>query len=57
MNKKATLLTAFFITAFSAWAHDTSLDTLVVTVNRFQQPVNTILALTDVAIREDIWLW
>lgn len=38
MIKKATLLTAFSVTAFSAWAQDTSPDTLVVTANRFQQP-------------------
>nr|VUD27559.1 vitamin B12 receptor protein [Salmonella sp. NCTC 7297] len=29
MIKKATLLTAFSVTAFSAWAQDTSPDTLV----------------------------
>lgn len=36
MIKKAMLLTAFSVTAFSAWAQDTSPDTLVVTANRFQ---------------------
>lgn len=30
MIKKATLLTVFSVTAFSAWAQDTSPDTLVV---------------------------
>lgn len=35
MIKKATLLTAFSVTAFSAWAQDTSPDTLVVTANLF----------------------
>ncbi|EBO4212209.1 TonB-dependent vitamin B12 receptor BtuB [Salmonella enterica] len=57
MIKKATLLTAFSVTAFSAWAQDTSPDTLVVTANRFQQPVNTVLAPTDVVTREDIQRW
>ncbi|MBJ4394613.1 TonB-dependent vitamin B12 receptor BtuB, partial [Salmonella enterica subsp. enterica serovar Derby] len=55
--KKATLLTAFSVTAFSAWAQDTSPDTLVVTANRFQQPVNSVLAPTDVVTREDIQRW
>ncbi|WP_119015038.1 TonB-dependent vitamin B12 receptor BtuB [Salmonella enterica] len=53
----ATLLTAFSVTAFSAWAQDTSPDTLVVTANRFQQPVNSVLAPTDVVTREDIQRW
>ncbi|EAB5960153.1 TonB-dependent vitamin B12 receptor BtuB [Salmonella enterica subsp. enterica serovar Manchester] len=57
MIKKAMLLTAFSVTAFSAWAQDTSLDTLVVTANRFQQPVNSVLAPTDVVTREDIQRW
>lgn len=34
MIKKASLLTACSVTAFSAWAQDTSPDTLVVTANR-----------------------
>ncbi|APY79266.1 TonB-dependent vitamin B12 receptor BtuB [Salmonella enterica] len=57
MIKKAMLLTAFSVTAFSAWAQDTSPDTLVVTANRFQQPVNSVLAPTDVVTREDIQRW
>ncbi|EAU0024229.1 TonB-dependent vitamin B12 receptor BtuB [Salmonella enterica subsp. enterica] len=57
MIKKATLLTAFSVTACSAWAQDTSPDTLVVTANRFQQPVNSVLAPTDVVTREDIQRW
>ncbi|EAY6085416.1 TonB-dependent vitamin B12 receptor BtuB [Salmonella enterica] len=57
MIKKATLLTTFSVTAFSAWAQDTSPDTLVVTANRFQQPVNSVLAPTDVVTREDIQRW
>ncbi len=38
-------------------AQDTSPDTLVVTANRFQQPVNSVLAPTDVVTREDIQRW
>ncbi|HCL5078647.1 TPA: TonB-dependent vitamin B12 receptor BtuB [Salmonella enterica] len=57
MIKRATLLTALSVTAFSAWAQDTSPDTLVVTANRFQQPVNSVLAPTDVVTREDIQRW
>lgn len=41
MIKKASLLTACSVTAFSAWAQDTSPDTLVVTANRFEQPRST----------------
>lgn len=57
MIKKASLLTALSVTAFSGWAQDGSPDTLVVTANRFQQPVNTVLAPTDVVTREDIQRW
>ena len=57
MIKKASLMTALSVTAFSAWAQDSNSDTLVVTANRFQQPVNTVLAPTDVVTREDIQRW
>jgi vitamin B12 transporter len=57
MIKKASLLTALSVTAFSGWAQDGNPDTLVVTANRFQQPVNTVLAPTDVVTREDIQRW
>ncbi|MBJ3593750.1 TonB-dependent vitamin B12 receptor BtuB [Salmonella enterica subsp. enterica serovar Saintpaul] len=57
MIKKSLLLTALSVTAFSGWAQDASPDTLVVTANRFQQPVNTVLAPTDVVTREDIQRW
>ncbi len=46
MIKKASLMTALSVTAFSGWAQDSNSDTLVVTANRFQQPVNTVLAPT-----------
>ena len=58
MVKKLSLLTALSVTAFSGWAQDSnSDDTLVVTANRFQQPVNTVLAPTSVVTREDIDKW
>lgn len=57
MIKKASLLTVLSVTAFSGWAQDSSPDTLVVTANRFQQPVNTVLAPTSVVTREDIDRW
>lgn len=57
MIKKSLLCTALSVTAFSGWAQDTSPDTLVVTANRFQQPVNTVIAPTDVVTREDIQRW
>ena len=57
MIKKASLLTALSVTAFSGWAQDSGPDTLVVTANRFQQPVNTVLAPTDIVTREDIQRW
>jgi len=58
MIKKISLFTALSVTAFSGWAQDSnSDDALVVTANRFQQPVNTVLAPTDVVTREDIDRW
>ena len=57
MIKKISLLTALSVTAFSGWAQDSGSDSLVVTANRFQQPVNTVLAPTDVVTREQIDKW
>ena len=57
MIKKVSLMTALSVTAFSGWAQDNNSDTLVVTANRFQQPVNTVLAPTDVVTRDDIQRW
>lgn len=56
-DKKASLMTALSVTAFSGWAQDSNSDTLVVTANRFQQPVNTVLAPTDIVTRDDIDRW
>ncbi|WHP31231.1 TonB-dependent vitamin B12 receptor BtuB [Trabulsiella odontotermitis] len=57
MIKKVSLWTALSATAFSVWAQDATPDTLIVTANRFQQPVNTVLAPTSVVTREDIERW
>ncbi len=57
MIKKASLLTALSVTAFSGWAQDSNSDTLVVTANRFQQPAKTVLAPTEVVTRDDIDRW
>ena len=57
MIKKASLMTALSVTAFSGWAQESNSDTLVVTANRFQQPVNTVLAPTDIVTRDDIDRW
>ncbi|KFC00996.1 outer membrane vitamin B12 receptor [Trabulsiella guamensis ATCC 49490] len=57
MIKKVSLWTAMSATAFSVWAQDATPDTLIVTANRFQQPVNTVLAPTSVVTREDIERW
>ena len=57
MIKKASLLTALSVTAFSGWAQDSGQDQLVVTANRFQQPLKTVLAPTEIVTREDIDRW
>lgn len=57
MIKKASLLTALSVTAFSGWAQDSGSDTMVVTANRFQQPLNTVMAPVTVVTREDIDRW
>ena len=57
MIKKASLMTALSVTAFSGWAQDSNSDSMVVTGTRFQQPVNTVLAPTDVVTRDDIQRW
>ncbi|MBJ3815242.1 TonB-dependent vitamin B12 receptor BtuB [Shimwellia pseudoproteus] len=51
------LLTALSVTASSGWAQDTGENNIVVTANRFQQPVNTVLAPIDVVTREEIDRW
>ncbi|WP_286772198.1 TonB-dependent vitamin B12 receptor BtuB [Leclercia sp. UBA1284] len=56
MIKKISLCTALSVTAFSGWAQDNA-STMVVTANRFEQPVNSVLASTDIVTREDINRW
>ncbi|MGU3525685.1 TonB-dependent vitamin B12 receptor BtuB [Enterobacteriaceae bacterium C23F] len=57
MIKKASLLTALSVTAFSGWAQDSGSDTMVVSANRFEQPINTVLAPVSVVTRQDIDRW
>jgi vitamin B12 transporter len=57
MIKKTSLLMALSATAFSGWAQDAAPDTLLVTANRFQQPVNTVLAPVTVVTHQDIERW
>lgn len=45
------------VTAFSGWAQNNNPDTLVVTANRFPQPVATVLAPANVVTRDDIDRW
>ncbi|OAT77894.1 TonB-dependent vitamin B12 receptor [Mangrovibacter phragmitis] len=57
MIKKLSLLTAASVTAFSAWSQDNQSNTMVVTASRFQQPVSSVLAPTEVITREEINKW
>ncbi|KFX00666.1 vitamin B12/cobalamin outer membrane transporter [Pectobacterium betavasculorum] len=72
MIKKISLLTALSVTAFSGWAqenssfqnsssHNTSseknADDVVVTANRFAQPVSSVLAANSIVTRADIDRW
>ncbi|EEQ2578609.1 TonB-dependent receptor plug domain-containing protein, partial [Escherichia coli] len=57
MIKKYWFLMVYSVTAFSVWAQDTPLDTLVVTANRFQEPLSTVLAPVTIVTREDIDRW
>lgn len=67
MIKKISLLTALSVTAFSGWAQENSsspnssseknADDMVVTANRFAQPVSSVLAPTTVVTREEIDRW
>ncbi|MGM3175089.1 TonB-dependent vitamin B12 receptor BtuB [Dickeya lacustris] len=62
-NKKITLLAAAITASFSGWAQSndstqsTSRDAMVVTANRFPQPVSSVLAPTTVVTRDDIDRW
>ncbi|MBK5074873.1 TonB-dependent vitamin B12 receptor BtuB [Budviciaceae bacterium CWB-B4] len=54
--KKKVLVVALSATAFSVWAQEES-EKMVVTANRFPQPVSTVLAPIDVVDRDQIDLW
>ncbi|GAB7262322.1 hypothetical protein DZS_51270 [Dickeya ananatis] len=58
------MLAATVATAFSGWAQgsdntqqDSNSDAMVVTANRFPQPISTVLAPTTVVTRDDIDRW
>ncbi|MEQ9899471.1 TonB-dependent vitamin B12 receptor BtuB [Pectobacterium punjabense] len=67
MIKKISLLTALSVTAFSGWAQENSsslnsssekkTDDVVVTANRFAQPVSSVLAANSIVTRADIDRW
>ncbi|NKI73045.1 TonB-dependent vitamin B12 receptor BtuB [Dickeya sp. CFBP 2040] len=63
LNKKITMLAAMIATAFSGWAQGSenaqqnSNDAMVVTANRFPQPISSVLAPTTVVTRDDIDRW
>ncbi|MEL0578995.1 TonB-dependent vitamin B12 receptor BtuB [Pectobacterium punjabense] len=67
MIKKISLLTALSVTAFSGWAQENSsslnsssekkTDAVVVTANRFAQPVSSVLAANSIVTRADIDRW
>ncbi|MEH2922214.1 TonB-dependent vitamin B12 receptor BtuB [Samsonia erythrinae] len=67
MIKKISLLTALSVTAFSGWAQENhssqdhssgkNADDIVVTANRFAQPVSSVLAANSVVTRADIDRW
>ncbi|AYH50412.1 TonB-dependent vitamin B12 receptor [Dickeya fangzhongdai] len=62
-TKKTTMLAAMVATAFSGWAQGSdntqqnSNDAMVVTANRFPQPISSVLAPTTVVTRDDIDRW
>ena len=53
----ASSATAICLWAQNGFAQDSNEQTQVVTANRFQQPVNTVLAPTEVVTRDDIERW
>ncbi|MBP2169176.1 vitamin B12 transporter [Erwinia toletana] len=62
MMKTKTSLLAFSVTAISLWAQhgfaqQNSSDELVVTANRFAQPVSSVLASTTVVTKDEIDRW
>nr|WP_113865681.1 TonB-dependent vitamin B12 receptor BtuB [Brenneria salicis]NMN93183.1 vitamin B12 transporter [Brenneria salicis ATCC 15712 = DSM 30166]RBP64044.1 vitamin B12 transporter [Brenneria salicis ATCC 15712 = DSM 30166]RLM31078.1 TonB-dependent vitamin B12 receptor [Brenneria salicis ATCC 15712 = DSM 30166] len=61
-NNKILLSAVLSVAAFPAWAQDNNSpqdasDNLVVTANRFPQPVSSVLAPMDIVTRDDIERW
>ncbi|MBI6547971.1 TonB-dependent vitamin B12 receptor BtuB [Xenorhabdus lircayensis] len=59
-NKKHILLSAASVVVFSSWNHCAvadNQDPLVVTANRFKQPISSVLAPMTVVTREEIDRW
>ncbi|WP_337263201.1 MULTISPECIES: TonB-dependent vitamin B12 receptor BtuB [unclassified Serratia (in: enterobacteria)] len=61
MIKNTLLAVVSSVTAISGWAQDNTTtndsDTLVVSANRFPQPVSSVLAPTSIVTRNDIERW
>ncbi|HGC5852261.1 MULTISPECIES: TonB-dependent vitamin B12 receptor BtuB [Serratia] len=61
ITKNTLLAVVSSVTAFSGWAQDNTTakngDNLVVTANRFPQPVSSVLAPTSIVTRNDIDRW
>ncbi|CDH18321.1 outer membrane porin: vitamin B12/cobalamin transport, receptor for E colicins, bacteriophage BF23 [Xenorhabdus bovienii str. kraussei Quebec] len=59
-NNKRILLSAASVAVFSSWSHFAAADNqdpLVVTANRFKQPISSVLASMTVVTREEIDRW
>lgn len=61
ITKNTLLAVVSSVTAFSGWAQDNTTanngDNLVVTANRFPQPVSSVLASTSIVTKDDIDRW
>ncbi|WP_340609390.1 TonB-dependent vitamin B12 receptor BtuB [Xenorhabdus bharatensis] len=60
INKKHTFISATFMVVFSGWSNFSAADNqdlLVVTANRFKQPVSSVLAPVTVVTRDEIDSW
>lgn len=61
ITKNTLLAVVSSVTAFSGWAQDNTTannsDNLVVSANRFPQPVSSVLAPTSVVTRDEIDRW
>ncbi|WP_426578437.1 TonB-dependent vitamin B12 receptor BtuB [Xenorhabdus stockiae] len=60
INKKHTFISATFMVVFSGWSNFSAADnqdSLVVTANRFKQPVSSVLAPVTIVTRDEIDSW